>query len=84
MLTSINSLPSVYFCDRKGRFITNHNRLPLLIGPSDMMSRPGKVEGAVSLLKAIFVDWALAQNDFIFVTTLHRLTTYHVSADSLS
>ena len=84
MLTAIDSLPIVYFCDRKGRLITNHNRLPLLIGPSDMMSRRGKAGGAVSLLKAIFVDWALAQNAFIFETTAHRVAAYHVSTDQLS
>ena len=83
MLTSIGSLPSVSFCDQKRRFITNHNNLPLLLGQLDMMSSRGKAGGAVSFLKAIFVDWALAQNAFIFETTAHRVAAYHVCTDQL-
>ena len=84
VLTSIDSLSSVSFRNRERGFITNNNSLPLLLGPSDMMSRPGKAGGAVSWLKAIFVHWALARNALIFQTTSHLEATYHVSADPLS
>ena len=62
---------------------THHksHQFAIVAGTSDLMSRPGKAGGAVSLLKAISVDWALAQNTSIFETTSHRVTTYHVSAD---
>ncbi len=49
-----------------------------------MMSSRGKAGGAVSFLKAIFVDWALAQNAFIFETTAHCVAAYYVSTDPLS
>ena len=50
----------------------------------DMMICQVEVGGAVPFLKAIFVDWALAQNAFIFETTAHRVAAYHVSTDQLS
>ena len=70
--------------DRERRFITHNNSLPLLLGPSDMMSCPGETGGAVSLLKAFFDYWALAWNPLIFQTPPHRMTTYSMSTYPLS